>query len=228
MQNPDNIKYLKKYLTTQQENTDINLLEKRVNRVRTHVNPLKYLDEHKFEGFENNKSIIVDIGCAKGDFLEKFSNQFENFNYIGFEVRPLIVRYLELKFKNKDNMIFFSGNAEQNLKSVLEPSLKRGINVEYIFINFPDPWIKTKHIKRRIVSTKFLNEIFELINNYKLNTKLIIQTDVDFMSEDVKSQIEESKWKFEVFDEPLYNIQSRWEIQSIQKNKKIYRFKCTL
>lgn len=244
MQNPNNIKYLKKYLTSQQENTDINLLEKKVNRVRTHVNPLKYLDEHEFEGFENANPIIVDIGCAKGDFLQKLSESKElrDCNYIGFEVRPLIVRYLEMKFKNKNNMIFFSGNAELNIEKVLMPSLEKGIQIKYIFVNFPDPWIKTKHIKRRIISKEFLDKLHKLLrnqannikndnndkNNNSQETQLIIQTDVDYMYEDIIEQLKSSDWKFEDFKKPLLGVQSRWELQSINKGKNIYRIKCTL
>ncbi|MBT6506176.1 hypothetical protein HOK68_05350, partial [Candidatus Woesearchaeota archaeon] len=55
-------------------------------------------------------------------------------------------------------------------------------------------------------------------------TKIIIQTDVDFMFNDIKEQIINSKYeKYTLFDKPIFNIQTKWEIDSIKKKKTIYR-----
>lgn len=226
MQNPKNVEYIEKYYGLKSEINNINYLEKKVKRVRTHVNPYAFLDEHQFDGFENQKDLVVDIGCAKGDFIERLNGVLDC-NFIGFEVRPMLIKFLEAKYKEVPNVIFFSGNAEKNLKNVIEPSLKKGIKIKYIFINFPDPWIKNKHIKRRIVKTSFLNEIYDLLKLYPQcsDTQLIIQTDVDYMHLDILEQVKLSKWQFEEFSEPLHGISSNWELKSIKEGKTIYRIK---
>ena len=152
MENKKNLEYLDKYYSLKSIGNSIDYLSKKIKRIRAHVNPFKFLDKHQFEGFKNNNPIIIDIGCAKAEFIFELYKKLKNYNFIGFEVRPLMIKYLEQEFEKYKNIIFFSGNAQNNLINIIEPNLKKNIKIEYIFINFPDPWIKTKHIKRRIIN----------------------------------------------------------------------------
>ena len=52
-------------------------------RIRNHVNPLADLTEHQFEGFSDNKPIIVDVGAYRGEFTKQLHEQYgNNYNFI--------------------------------------------------------------------------------------------------------------------------------------------------
>ena len=46
-------------------------------RVRNHVNPLADLQEHSFDGFDNDKPIIIDIGSYRGEFAATLLELFK-------------------------------------------------------------------------------------------------------------------------------------------------------
>ncbi len=109
-------------------------------RIRNHVNPLAYRDEYDFDGFENGKNIIVDIGAYRGEFGARLLDKFgDKKNFIFFEIRKPFENYLKQLFAEKENVRVFGGDAGRNLKNILEKSIRKGVKVEKIFINFPDP-----------------------------------------------------------------------------------------
>ena len=150
--------------------------------MRQHVNPLS---KNFFEidpipplnqVFENPKlPLHLDIGCASGDFLFELSLKNKNWNYIGIEIREKLVLNANLKLKSRENKnLYFSfGNAnnifnQSNNKSIIN-------FITSISFNFPDPWFKKKHHKRRVIQPKFINL---LSNSMKKGSLIFIKTDV--------------------------------------------------
>ena len=150
--------------------------------MRQHVNPLS---KNFFEidpipplnqVFENPKlPLHLDIGCASGDFLFELSLKNKNWNYIGIEIREKLVLNANLKMKSRENKnLYFSfGNAnnifnQSNNKSIIN-------FITSISFNFPDPWFKKKHHKRRVIQPELINL---LSNSMKKGSLIFIKTDV--------------------------------------------------
>ena len=150
--------------------------------MRQHVNPLS---KNFFEidpipplnqVFENPKlPLHLDIGCASGDFLFELSLKNKNWNYIGIEIREKLVLNANLKMKSTENKnLYFSfGNANNIFNQSKNISIFNLINS--ISFNFPDPWFKKKHHKRRVIQPKFINL---LSNSMKKGSLIFIKTDV--------------------------------------------------
>ena len=150
--------------------------------MRQHVNPLnKNFDEiEKIPSlknmFNNPKSLLhLDIGCAAGDFLLDLSKANTNWNYIGIEIREKLVRNAQLKVREKEirNLYFVFGNANNicnnlHCKFIVE-------HAKSISFNFPDPWFKKRHYKRRIIQPDFINTLSNLMSKESL---IFIKTDV--------------------------------------------------
>jgi len=151
--------------------------------MRQHVNPLsKYFQEiesipklnqiFKYPSFP----IHLDIGCASGEFLFRLAEQNKNWNYLGIEIREKLIIKAKCKLKDKDidNLYFIFGNADNLLKNWIfqYPDM----NLKSASINFPDPWFKKKHHKRRIIQAKFLNRLALLMTKDSL---LFIKSDVE-------------------------------------------------
>ena len=164
--------------------------------MRQHVNPLS---KNFFEidpipplnqVFENPKlPLHLDIGCASGDFLFELSLQNKNWNYVGIEIREKLVLNANLKMKSRENKnLYFSfGNAnnifnQSNNKSIIN-------FITSISFNFPDPWFKKKHHKRRVIQPKLINL---LSNSMKRGSLIFIKTDVSDLFDHMELTISES------------------------------------
>ena len=151
--------------------------------MRQHVNPLSknFFEIDPIpplkEVFENpTLPLHLDVGCASGDFLFELSLENKNWNYIGIEIRKKLVLNANLKMKSREtkNLYFSFGNAnnifdDSNNKSIIDL-------ISSISFNFPDPWFKKKHHKRRVIQPKLINL---LSNSMKKGSLIFIKTDVE-------------------------------------------------
>jgi len=115
---------------------------------------------------------ILDIGCGRGLFLLTVAEQNPDLNVLGVEVREWCCEWLKNyitseKIANCGILRYCVGNGLQFIESE---------TVEEIFYLFPDPWVKTKHKKRRAFNLEFLDEVYELLCE---NGKLFLATDLE-------------------------------------------------
>lgn len=195
-------------------------------RVRTHVNPLSVTEEHHFEGFGNDRPIFVDVGAFKGEFMAGLIEQFPEHNFILFEIRLVIADNLREKFKDHDNVVVFHGDAGINFQNILQPCLDQGAIIKEIFVNFPDPWFKDKHKKRRFITAKFLNQTAKWL---PAETEFVFQTDQAFLFEETKEYLDETPYHIiEEFDQPPYGLQTDWEVAKVAEGGQAYRLRFRL
>lgn len=192
-------------------------------RVRTHVNPLSITEEHHFEGFGNNHPIFVDVGAFKGEFMAGLLEKFPNHNFILFEIRLPIAEKLREKFKDHENVVVFHGDAGINFKNILQPCLNQGAVIKQVFVNFPDPWFKDKHKKRRFITTKFLNQCASWLPP---ETEFIFQTDQEFLFTETKEYLTETPYSItEEFTEPSHGLTTNWEEAKVAEGGSVYRMR---
>ncbi len=125
----------------------------------TITNPNNFKDKWSKKVFKNDNPIWIEIGMGKGGFTLKQSEVNLNINILGIEkyssVQIIPIKKYEENPKN--NLRFISGDASDILEWFGKESIDK------IFINFPDPWPKEKHSKRRLVFHKFLNDYYKIL-----------------------------------------------------------------
>ena len=150
--------------------------------MRQHVNPLsrnfKEIERipSLIEMFGNSKlPLHLDIGCAAGEFLFELALVNASWNYLGIEIREKLVKNAKLKTREREikNLYFLFGNAHNILNDVQSKLIIR--NVKSISFNFPDPWFKKRHYKRRVIQPEFINI---LSNSLQKGSLIFIKTDV--------------------------------------------------
>lgn len=161
-------------------------------RVRQHVNPLaqKYqtpvspLDWEKVYA-KPNQSLHLDIGCAKGQFLLNMAKIEPNWNFLGLEIRePLVVEANKLRSKlGLTNLHYLFCNVNNSLESLLS-SLPPG-SLQRVTIQFPDPWFKTRHAKRRVVQPEL---VAELANYLAVGGVVFLQSDMEFVAVEMRDR----------------------------------------
>jgi tRNA (guanine-N7-)-methyltransferase len=196
-----------------------------IKRTRTHSNPLANLQEYAFEGFGNNKPIFVDVGAFKGEFMAELADKYPDHNYICFEIRLPIAEHLREKFKDRPNFRVFDGDAGRNFQNILEPCIKEGASIEQIFVNFPDPWFKDRHKKRRFITTNFCNTLATWL---PAETEIVFQTDQQFLFEETLEYLEETPYQsIKRFEGSVHGIPTDWEKVKMAKGETIWRMSFT-
>ena len=164
--------------------------------MRQHVNPLSRFFQLPLElpPIENifynpNLPLHIDIGCAKGLFLLELADTIKEWNFLGIEIRKPLVLYAEKQRKNLEinNLVYLYCNANISLPSWIE-SLPLN-TIQSISIQFPDPWFKRRHFKRRVLQPSLVQSISSSLQTGK---ELFIQSDVKEVIEQMNQTIIES------------------------------------
>ncbi|MCR5303663.1 MAG: tRNA (guanosine(46)-N7)-methyltransferase TrmB [Lachnospiraceae bacterium] len=110
------------------------------------------------ERFGNDAPIRVEIGCGKGRFITQKAEISPGVNFIGIEqYSSVLYRGIrKLDDREQPNILFIRVNAAQ-LPEIFEEG-----EVDRIYVNFPDPWPKDRHAKRRLMYRSFL-ELYDRV-----------------------------------------------------------------
>ena len=193
--------------------------------MRQHVNPLsKHFNEieripSSIEMFDNPRlNLHLDIGSAAGEFLFDLALENTNWNYLGIEIRERLVNSAKLKVRDKEikNLFFVFGNAFNILNDYHSRFLIK--NLKSISFNFPDPWFKKRHHKRRVIQPEFINILSNLM---KKGSFIYIKTDVKDLFEYMDCTIS-SDFNFERIDKKDFNYSNSFNPNKVQTNREKY------
>ncbi len=125
----------------------------------TFTNPKDYKGKWNSDVYKNDKPLWIEIGMGKGEFTLTKSVAHPEVNFLGIEKYPTVQQIPVKKAEEEviENLKFISGDANEILEWFEEGSIDK------IFINFPDPWPKERHAKRRLVFHSFLNDYYKLL-----------------------------------------------------------------
>jgi tRNA (guanine-N7-)-methyltransferase len=104
------------------------------------------------ESFEKKQPLHIEIGTGKGRFITEMAKAHPDINYIGIEVyKSVIVDALDKLIEaDLPNLKLLNIDANE-----LEKYFTKN-DVDRIYLNFSDPWPKTRHEKRRLTYKSFL------------------------------------------------------------------------
>lgn len=110
--------------------------------------------------FKNNNPIYLEIGTGKGQFIMNNAINNPDINYIGCEISDSVIYKAAKKINEKEIPNLYLINVDAfKLEEVFEKD-----EISKIFLNFSDPWPKSRHEKRRLTSEAFLNVYNKFLN----------------------------------------------------------------
>tara|TARA_Y100000816_G_scaffold140421_1_gene99454 strand:- start:1790 stop:2494 length:705 start_codon:yes stop_codon:yes gene_type:complete len=180
----------------------------------------KYLKKKIHFSKKFNK-INIEIGFGDGEFLIKNAISKPDELFFGVEVyvngvASVLSRILDYGIKN---IVLSNLNSYYFLKSIPNDT------IDNIFIINPDPWIKKRHHKRRLMTCKVLDLLSKII---KSKQSIYMTTDSESYLNDTQDLLRNYNNFFSDFsvrilsnNDELYGI-SRYQRKAIEKGGKIY------
>ena len=197
-------------------------------RIHQHVNPLSPYYSFTPKPLEIEKIfahpqllLLIDIGSARGRFLLKMAEITTDFNFLGIEIRePLVVEGNRLKDEqNLINLHYEFCNAMMALDKLLE-KLPPNI-LQQVTIQFPDPWFKKKHAKRRMVNAELVETVAK---HLAISGKIFVQTDIEFLADEMFKLFGQNANLREItISENPFPVKTEREKAVEEKNMLIYR-----
>ncbi|MET1004689.1 MAG: tRNA (guanosine(46)-N7)-methyltransferase TrmB [Propionibacteriaceae bacterium] len=104
--------------------------------------------------FGRKAPLIVEIGSGMGSSLVPMAKARPDANVLAFEVyQPAVARtLLKLARDGVDNVRLVQANAVEGLTTLLSEA-----SIDALWLFFPDPWHKSKHHKRRLLTAEFVD-----------------------------------------------------------------------
>jgi tRNA (guanine-N7-)-methyltransferase len=128
-------------------------------RIRTHANPLQVPEPEPvqpLERFGREAPLLLEIGFGRGDFLLGLARAHADHDVLGLEIRRALVEHVEERrgALGLDNLRVVLADASRHLALVVAPQ-----SVAAAFVLFPDPWRKSRHLKRRVLRRPLLDAL---------------------------------------------------------------------
>lgn len=121
----------------------------------------KIIEKNYFNKNYNDKPLYLEIGTGKGNFIIKHATEEGNKNFLALEKYSTVLMIAIKKLEKLSDKL-------SNIKLICEdardlPLIFDDNSLDGIYINFPDPWPKSGHKKRRLMHNSFLKQYHSLL-----------------------------------------------------------------
>lgn len=172
--------------------------------------------------FGNDNPLYIEVGSGKGRFITEMAKAHPNVNFIGIEVyKSVIVAALDRVIEaDIPNLKLLNVDAAD-----LRDYFAKG-EVDRLYLNFSDPWPKTRHAKRRLTYKTFLSIYEDILPK---NGEIHFKTDNQGLFESSLKSISEYGMLLSYVSLDLHNsdfegnIMTEYEEKFSKLGSRIYR-----
>lgn len=187
-----------------------------------------FLDPEEYpnwrEQFGNDHPLVFDIGFGNGNFLLDMAVRHPEWNFIGMDFYHKGIRRLFMRLDRHQltNIRIVYGDAREKV-----PFLFREGELSDVYINFPDPWPKKRHHKRRLVKPDMVRS---LTGKLQAEGRLRVATDFEPYAMEILEILSAEPGLRNVHPAPGYTHQredtprSKYEKNFLKAGKTIYYF----
>jgi tRNA (guanine-N7-)-methyltransferase len=157
-------------------------------RIRQHVNPLKsdLLDIAHVPRVEapTGGALEVELGAAEAHFLMDLARSDADTRFVGVEIRRELALATDAECTRLGfpNVRCVFANMSVDMPRLFAPG-----SVRRFFLNFPDPWFKSRQHKRRVIGPGLVAEIARALAP---GGELFVQTDIFALALDAMAELE--------------------------------------
>jgi tRNA (guanine-N7-)-methyltransferase len=198
-------------------------------RVRHHVNPLRlpFLERRAPRlPLPAGADIEVELGCADARFLFERAPVHPGTFFVGLEIREPLVEQVNADARTQGlaNLRAWLAHVNVDLDDLFDD-----LQLARVYLNFPDPWFKRRHHKRRVVTPELAATLHRKL---RPGGELFFQSDVFDLALDAMSVLEAQSERFVNFDGAWsfarrnpYGARSLREVRCEERGLRIWRMR---
>lgn len=162
---------------------------------------------------------ILEIGTGKGEFILHQAQTHPLWQFVGIEIRRGRFSRTSKKAQQLElnNLFMILGDARECIARIFPDEI-----FDQVYILFPDPWPKKRHIKHRLIHPLFINTLIKILKN---KGEVFSATDAGYYSEQiVESFTQDRLFSCEKIESlfPTY-FESKWK--ALGKKIDYWKFK---
>jgi tRNA (guanine-N7-)-methyltransferase len=160
------------------------------SNVYHHVQTKKEVEDFAMRGlwlkehFKNNKPLVLELGCGKGEYTTAMAAAFNDKNFVGVDLkgnRLWTGAKIALE-QNLHNAAYLRTRIE-NIVTAFAPQ-----EVDEIWITFPDPQPQEKRAKKRLTALPFLKRYMQILKpggilHLKTDSSLLYEFTMELLKE---------------------------------------------
>lgn len=106
--------------------------------------------------FDRDQPLKLEIGFGMGEFLIEMAAREPQSNFIGIDFYHKGIGKLLARIRNRglSNIRLVHGDVRKKMPTLFEDG-----ELDTVYINFPDPWPRKRHRKRRLIQPDFLRRL---------------------------------------------------------------------
>ncbi|MEZ0343267.1 MAG: tRNA (guanosine(46)-N7)-methyltransferase TrmB [Caldimicrobium sp.] len=171
--------------------------------------------------FGRMSHLYFEIGVGNGEFIVEMAEKIKEANFVGVEVSKEVLRKALSRVEEHalSNVRLIHMEGTKALAKLFKTE-----SLEGVFLNFPDPWPKKKHRKKRIVNQGFL---YLLSNRLRINGFFQMATDHSEYAEETVELLKGIEsfsplWKEYLITERVDFFPTKYARKWLSQGKRIY------
>ncbi|AFS78078.1 tRNA (guanine-N(7)-)-methyltransferase TrmB [Gottschalkia acidurici 9a] len=151
----------------------------------------------KWKEYLGTEKIHIELGTGRGKFINSLAEQNGEIFHIGIEIKEeVLLNAVEKAHNNSLKNLKFMWTDINNIDEIFDTN-----EIDRIYINFCDPWPKTRHSRRRLTHRSFLEKYKEIL---KSDGEIHFKTDNEELFEFSLNEISDSNLKLKDIYLDLY------------------------
>ena len=176
------------------------------------------------ESYGQPRSRGLEVGVGNSPFLIEVASSEPGYNYLGLEnSHKRVIKFLKkVRQAGLENIRMLHLNSDRLFGKHIAPG-----SVEHLFVNFPDPWPKRRHSKKRFIARERLKTAVKLLapgGGFSLRTDArdyaLEALDNLEAREDLENCFSSGEWA----PNPLYPFETPYEVKFTAQGLRIYYF----
>lgn len=162
---------------------------------------------HEF--FDNDRDIVLELGCGKGEYTTGLAQRYPEKNFIGMDIKGArLWRGLKTAEENRLKNVAFIRTRIDLIEYFFAEN-----EVSEIWITFPDPQVKSTRERKRLTAPLFLNRYKQIM---KPGGIVHLKTDALLLYDYTREIIEQEGHQILYANEDVYRSDLKNEVTEIQ------------